>query len=139
MCVTTLFDPYISLSTLRKPRTIYIQTPKTILNSKSTMIVLIIFITLLILLLRTLQIAYFSPLSSFPNANFLAPLTPLWLFWTKARKREIWVRTALHDKFGPVVRLGPNELSINDAKGVKLVYGGGFEKTDFFQAFANFG
>lgn len=57
----------------------------------------------------------------------------------KATKREVRLRDALHEKLGPVIRLGPHELSINDAAGVKTAYSGGVGKTAFFGAFNNFG
>lgn len=46
---------------------------------------------------------------------------------------------AAHDKYGPVVRLGPREISINCVDdGIRIVYGKGFEKTGFYDVFANF-
>jgi hypothetical protein len=46
---------------------------------------------------------------------------------------------ALHRQLGPVIRLGPNELSINDVEGLRLVYGGGFEKGKWYSIFDNYG
>lgn len=41
---------------------------------------------------------------------------------------------------GPVVRLGPNDLAVNKMDGgVKVVYGGGFEKTDWYSFWRNYG
>lgn len=31
----------------------------------------------------------------------------------------------LHERYGPVVKLGPNEVSFNDASCVKTIYGAG--------------
>ena len=46
---------------------------------------------------------------------------------------------ALHAKHGPIVRLGPNELSVNSAASLKTIYGGGFDKSDFYEKwFRNF-
>ena len=83
---------------------------------------------------------FFSPLSKIPNAHFSAPILPLWI-WTK-RRNATGVRTslALHEKYGPVVRLGPNEISINSAESLRTVYIGGFEKHKWYlDAFVNYG
>lgn len=48
---------------------------------------------------------------------------------------------AAHARLGPIIRLGPNELSINCVDdGVKTVYGNKqYRKHPFYLAFANFG
>ena len=38
-----------------------------------------------------------------------------------------------HLKHGPIVRLGPNELSVNCIDGgLRTIYAGGFEKPDWY-------
>ncbi|KAL8725371.1 MAG: hypothetical protein Q9166_007387 [cf. Caloplaca sp. 2 TL-2023] len=45
-----------------------------------------------------------------------------------------------HLKHGPIVRLGPNEVSINCVDGgLRTVYAGGFEKPYFYDQFQNYG
>lgn len=83
---------------------------------------------------------FFSPLSKIPNAHFSVPILPLWI--RSKRKTGPAVRTlfALHEKHGPVVRLGPNEISINSAEALRTVYIGGFEKQRWYlDAFVNYG
>ena len=96
---------------------------------------------LLLLLYRYfLYPVYFSPLSKIPNAHFSAPILPLWV-WSK-RRNSTGVRTffSLHQKHGPVVRLGPNEISVNSADALRTVYIGGFEKDRWYlDAFVNYG
>jgi hypothetical protein len=46
---------------------------------------------------------------------------------------------AAHLKHGPVVRLAPNELSLNDLNGLRTVYAGGFEKGEWYGIFDNYG
>ncbi|KAF5014341.1 hypothetical protein F66182_14706, partial [Fusarium sp. NRRL 66182] len=47
---------------------------------------------------------------------------------------------AMHKKYGPVVRLGPHELSVNSIDGLRTIYTGGFEKTSWYRdIFVNFG
>ncbi len=103
----------------------------------------IVGVSLLLLLLLYRYIifpTFLSPLSKIPNAHFSAPILPLW-FWSK-RRTGTGVRTllALHEKHGPVVRLAPNEISVNSAEALRTVYVGGFEKTRFYpDAFVNYG
>ena len=82
----------------------------------------------------------FSPLSKIPNAHYSAPILPLWI-WSK-RRTGAGVHTflALHEKYGPVVRLAPNEISVNSAEALRTVYVGGFEKYRWYlDAFVNYG
>lgn len=45
----------------------------------------------------------------------------------------------LHAKYGPLVRIAPNELACSDPKAIKTIYGikSGYFKTDFYPAWAN--
>ncbi|TGO33366.1 hypothetical protein BHYA_0250g00120 [Botrytis hyacinthi] len=55
---------------------------------------------------------YFSPLSSIPNAGVGAPYSRLlWAFPTEFRGRITLDLPKLHEKLGPLVRIGPNEVS----------------------------
>ena len=51
-----------------------------------------------------------------------------------------------HEQLGPIVRLGPNEVSVNCVKGgIRDIYTGGFEKSDpdgafnWYAFFSNYG
>ncbi|KAL3424538.1 cytochrome P450 [Phlyctema vagabunda] len=49
---------------------------------------------------------------------------------------------ALHEEYGPVVRLGPNEVSFSSGEAIKEIYtsgGGGYDKTEFYSLFKQFG
>ena len=39
----------------------------------------------------------------------------------------------------PIVRVGPNEVSIMSSEGVKAVWGAGFERSPWYKVFYNFG
>ena len=84
--------------------------------------------------------AFLSPLSKIPNAHFSAPLTSLWIQSkrrTCAATRTIY---SLHQKHGPIVRLGPNELSACTPNALKTIYIGGFAKDPWYlDAFVNYG
>ncbi|KAL8857182.1 MAG: hypothetical protein Q9178_006237 [Gyalolechia marmorata] len=81
-----------------------------------------------------------SSLSLIPNAHFTSPFSPLWLHY---QRRSNHTATAIifaaHKRLGPVVRLAPNELSINSLEGLRVVYGGGFERSQWYLRFRNYG
>ncbi|TVY89042.1 putative sterigmatocystin biosynthesis P450 monooxygenase [Lachnellula willkommii] len=83
--------------------------------------------------------AFLSPLSSIPNAHWTSPFSPLWILWTRYRCFENRSVHAAHLKYGSVIRLAPNELSINDVDGLRTVYAGGFEKGEWYSIFDNYG
>jgi hypothetical protein len=83
--------------------------------------------------------AFISPLSKVPNAHWSSPISPLWILWTRYRVRENRVVHAAHLKYGSVIRLAPNELSVNDVAGLRTVYVGGFEKGQWYSIFDNYG
>ncbi|KAF4633361.1 hypothetical protein G7Y89_g4756 [Cudoniella acicularis] len=58
--------------------------------------------------------------------------------WKGTRTRTIH---QLHQKYGPVVRVGPNELSFNSLSALKTIYGAGsgFERTSFYRMFDVYG
>lgn len=58
--------------------------------------------------------------------------------WKGTRTRTIH---QLHQKYGPVVRIGPNEVSFNSLSALKTIYGAGsgFERTSFYRMFDVYG
>ena len=83
---------------------------------------------------------YLSPLSNIPNAHFSSPITSIWIQWKRLSGHETKTVDKTFRSKGPVVRLGPNDLAINMMDGgVKVVYGGGFEKTDWYSFWRNYG
>lgn len=56
-------------------------------------------------------------------------------------QRRLWIHE-LHQRYGPVVRLSPSEVSFNNLEGIKEIYqsgGSGYEKTEFYDLFTQFG
>ncbi|GIC86440.1 cytochrome P450 [Aspergillus udagawae] len=97
--------------------------------------------TLLVLFLYKFLIApyFLSPLSKIPNAHFTAPISDYWIERKRRSGQEVLTIYDLHRKYGPVVRLGPNELSVNSLRGLQAIYTGAFEKHSFYRdAFVNF-
>ncbi|KAI1472869.1 cytochrome P450 [Daldinia caldariorum] len=84
-------------------------------------------------LIRLVRNRYHNGLNKYPGP-FLASLTDLWRFWDVYGQRPDITHRKLHAKYGDVVRLGPNSLSIADPKALKTIYGlnKGFVKSDFY-------
>jgi hypothetical protein len=80
-----------------------------------------------------------SPLTRLPAAHWTCHFSSLWIL--RARKNWVENRSLLeaHQKHGPVVRVGPNDISVDGADMVRAVYQGGFEKNDFYSVFNNYG
>ncbi len=80
-----------------------------------------------------------SPLAGIPNAHWSSSISPVWILCTRFRHRENRVLLEAHRRLGPIIRVGPNELSIDDVDLVRTVYGGGFDKTEWYSVFDNYG
>lgn len=66
--------------------------------------------------------SFFSPLSSIPGP-LLARLTKWWLIYHTRRgdlHREL---IRLHEQYGDLVRMAPNEVSVADPVAIKKIYG----------------
>jgi hypothetical protein len=84
--------------------------------------------------------ALISPLSRVPNAHWSASFSSAWILWVRFTNHENRERHGAHLENGPVVRLGPNEISVNCVDGgIRSVYGSGFEKGDWYSIFDNYG
>jgi hypothetical protein len=83
--------------------------------------------------------AFISPLSKVPAAHWSARISPLWILWIRFTVKENTTLHAAHERLGSVIRVGPNELSVNDLNGLRTVYAGGFEKGQWYSIFDNYG
>jgi benzoate 4-monooxygenase len=62
-------------------------------------------------------------LRGFPGP-FIASLTDVWFFWQQwSGKSWFEITGNLHEKYGPVVRLGPHRLSFGDPVAIEAIYG----------------
>ncbi|KAH6640410.1 cytochrome P450-like protein [Chaetomium tenue] len=90
-------------------------------------------ITLAVVVAWLARNRYHNGLNKYPGP-FLASLTDWWRFFDVYGRRPERSHIALHRKYGPVVRLGPNTLSFSDPDSLKTIYGlnKGFIKSDFY-------
>ncbi|KAL4944989.1 hypothetical protein BDV06DRAFT_219796 [Aspergillus oleicola] len=88
---------------------------------------------LLISLVKTIRIAYFSPLSKIPGPWYAA-LTGLRLSWSVFANNRIHYVHALHQRYGPIVRIGPEEIDVADPAAGREIHrmGSGFTKAPFY-------
>lgn len=85
--------------------------------------------------------ALFSPLSKIPSAHWSCHVSSIWIYWLRWIGTENKTVYNMHKEKGPILRLGPEELSVNCVdQGIKTIYGGGFEKHDFYsRRFSTYG
>ncbi|GAP91391.1 putative cytochrome p450 oxidoreductase [Rosellinia necatrix] len=79
---------------------------------------------------------YATPLRSIPGP-FLASCTRLWKVRSVISENTQWEHIELHRKYGPVVRIGPNEVSFSSPQVARNLLSAGkrFYKTDFYSVF----
>ncbi|KAI9760803.1 MAG: hypothetical protein M4579_001433 [Chaenotheca gracillima] len=73
------------------------------------------------------------PLAAYPGPA-LAKFTNFWRLWTFTKGAQHLVDHDLHQKYGPIVRDGPNSLLVADINVFKSIYGfnNALEKGDFY-------
>ena len=83
--------------------------------------------------------AFVSPLGQVPAPHWSCNISDLWIL--RARKNGVENRSlhAAHLKHGPVVRAGPNTLSVHGLEALRTVYLGGFQKAPWYSVFDNYG
>ncbi|KAF2662958.1 putative benzoate 4-monooxygenase [Lophiostoma macrostomum CBS 122681] len=70
---------------------------------------------------------------------FPAQFTNLWLLFQARRGKRYLAVDAAHKKYGPLVRIQPNHVSIADADAIPQIYGhgNGFLKSEYYDAFVS--
>ena len=92
------------------------------------------------ILITTVSVAvyrlYFHPLAHIPGP-LRAKLSSLWLYSLSYHGTEATIIDKLHQQYGPVVRIAPNEVDISDGAAINTIYvkSGGFSKN---QCYVNF-
>jgi hypothetical protein len=80
---------------------------------------------------------FLHPLSKYPGP-FLASLTDVWQVWQFLTLRQPYHLTELHSKYGPLVRYGPDKVSVTCEIAIPLLYrkgGRSMPKTEFYDAY----
>ncbi|KAF2036670.1 cytochrome P450 monooxygenase-like protein [Setomelanomma holmii] len=109
----------------------------------TTLAILIPFVFLTHVIITYIQ----NPLRKIPAAHPLSHFTSLWIHSIRWRAIENATLTAAHARLGPIICLGPSEISVNCVNGgIRDVYAGGFEKQsparggyNWYAFFSNYG
>ena len=97
-------------------------------------LLLVVVAFLILYLVPILKTAYFTPLRKVPGPWF-APFTNLRLKVANITGRRVYYVDDLHHKYGPVVRIAPTEVVVNDISAFREIHriGGGFNKSVWYQ------
>lgn len=82
-----------------------------------------------------------SPLRKLPGPTY-SIFTSVVLKWHEFHTNRTRYIHRLHQKYGPVVRIGPNEAAFASQTAVKEIYGSGgsgYDKTEFYDLFKVYG
>lgn len=81
-----------------------------------------------------------SPLAKLPSAHPSCAFSRFWFQRQCTQMRELKTLCATHKRHGPIVRLGPEEVSVVSEDGLKAVYVAGLDKAVWYQqTFYNYG
>ncbi|KAF4580818.1 cytochrome P450 monooxygenase [Ophiocordyceps camponoti-floridani] len=105
---------------------------------------------MLILLLAALAAAYgfysyllsplfFSPLSRIPAPHWSCAISSFWILRARKQFKENKTLSDAHSRHGPIVRVGPNTLSVDSVDAIRTIYQGGFDKWSWYSVFDFYG
>ncbi|CEJ81408.1 hypothetical protein VHEMI01534 [[Torrubiella] hemipterigena] len=101
----------------------------------------IIAVAAALVLLARVVLRLTSPLARLPGPT-VSKVTSLWLKYKELRAERTAYIHSLHKRYGPVVRVAPDEVSFTSWPAVKEIYcsgGSGYDKTEFYDLFKIFG
>ncbi|KZP27810.1 cytochrome P450 [Athelia psychrophila] len=81
-----------------------------------------IYVTSLVTSIVIYRLGLFHPLAKYPGP-MMCKLSKLWMSYICTTGKQHIYYHSLHDKYGDIVRIGPNELSIRDAAAVDPMMG----------------
>lgn len=78
------------------------------------------------------------PLAKIPGP-FLASISRLWVMHQTYQGKMDIIQRALHDKYGPLIRIAPNEIACASPQAIPLIYRtqNPIPKTDFYPVWGN--
>lgn len=79
---------------------------------------------------RLAYLRYYNKLNKF-DGPFLASFTNLWRAWNLCGTKNRMPIAELHERYGEVVRIGPNVLSFSNPDAIKEIYNKSFVKVRF--------
>ncbi|KAI1432068.1 cytochrome P450 [Xylaria sp. CBS 124048] len=81
-----------------------------------------------------------SPLRQVPSAHWSSRFSSIWILWTRYSGNELSRLIEAHEKYGPIVQVGPRDLSVSSYQdGIRKIYDAGFPKpASFFALFDYF-
>ncbi|TDZ51685.1 Cytochrome P450 monooxygenase aflV [Colletotrichum trifolii] len=80
-----------------------------------------------------------SPLAKIPVPHWSCHIAPIWILLARKHNYQNQRLHQAHQALGSVIRVGPNELSVDGFDALKTVYQGGFEKDKWYSIFENYG
>ncbi|KAI3323641.1 cytochrome P450 [Xylariaceae sp. AK1471] len=105
------------------------------------MLLYLVFVSVLVCLCYHLKQKLCSPLSHVPQAHWSSRFSSVWILWVRYSGQELSELIKAHKKYGPIVQVGPQDLSVsNYHDGIRKIYDGGFPKpAPFFAPFQYYG
>ncbi|QIW99146.1 hypothetical protein AMS68_004664 [Peltaster fructicola] len=84
---------------------------------------------------------YISPLAKVPTAHWSTSFSSLWAQYYRVTHQITFRVHEAHQRFGSIVRIAPNEISVNCVEGgLRTIYAGGYEKGSWYaNVFNNYG
>ncbi|KAB8337257.1 hypothetical protein FH972_021559 [Carpinus fangiana] len=81
---------------------------------------------------------FFHPLAKIPGP-FWASFSSLWYFDIVLKETSDAHQMPLHEKYGPIVRIAPNDLSVSDPEAIGVIYNAKkpFAKSGFYDSFVS--
>ena len=102
----------------------------------STLPLLLFVTSIALIIIRSLTTKYRSDLRKLPGP-FLASISNLDRIWSCALGNQMTYHISLHARYGSVVRVGPNHVSVSDGSAIKQLYSIStkFTKSEFYSLF----
>ncbi|KAH7915812.1 cytochrome P450 [Hygrophoropsis aurantiaca] len=82
----------------------------------------LLFLTTLFASISVYRVSPIHPLAKYPGPLF-CKVSQLWTVWVASGGKLHHYRRILHDVYGPIIRIGPNELSIADKDLIPAILG----------------
>ncbi|KAK6445713.1 hypothetical protein FP744_10001962 [Trichoderma asperellum] len=104
-------------------------------GSSATSLASLAVVIFVILFLYCFYVRELTPLRNVPGP-FFASISPLWLIIRQRTFQRPWIDLDLHKKYGPIVRVSPNEVIVSSTKSRHVIYGptSKFPKGDWYIA-----